>query len=185
MSCGCSRSAPVYSCGLTSSRKVSDVPLVSAGLGESGSHWLRLAALSASLRGSGGTSGGLNEKIPADGLYCSGIPPTSCVYCHCNICTHISKSVLLKQDGSIRHDVPTEMIKANILAFSAASSMASLRTFLHVHNRRNHSVTSPAMSFLYIFVKHKKDQTVPNPTCHPAPGAGHGSSPALTTATLS
>jgi len=33
--------------------------------------------------------------------------------------------------------------------------------------------------------KHEKDQTVANPTRPPAPGAGHGSSPTLTTAALS
>lgn len=63
---------------------------VSAGLGENGARWLKLAAPSASLSGSGRKSAGLsgnNPSCPAGGLCWCGIPPASCAYCHCSICT--------------------------------------------------------------------------------------------------
>lgn len=61
------------------SQKVSGVPWVigsrrvSAGLGESGARWLKLAALFASPNGSGRKSGGQNGNDPlclVDGLCC-------------------------------------------------------------------------------------------------------------------
>ncbi len=72
---------------------VSESRMVSAGLGESGARWLRLAALSASLSGSGRKSGGLNGNDPSrpdDGLCWSGTPLASCAYCHCSICIYIA-----------------------------------------------------------------------------------------------
>lgn len=92
------------SCGLKNSRKVSGAPWGSAsrrgsaGLGESGARWLRPAALSASLSGSGRKTGGLSgddPSRPAGGLCWSGTPPASCAYCHCSICRQTHTSALL------------------------------------------------------------------------------------------
>lgn len=71
MFCGCSRSAPVCSCGLKNNQKVSGVPgvneirKVSAALSESAAHWLTLAALLACLSGNGKTSGGPGGNDPS------------------------------------------------------------------------------------------------------------------------